>query len=101
MERTSGLTIRVPAQADRDSPRPTLDNGQLRVRHVYAPDDRPRVLVEVDGEWHAGVLRKWSQDPTGAWWGSVAWGRSTGTRFLDTVPSDRIWADTDEVLPGR
>ena len=99
MDRTSELTIRIPAQAGRDSPRPTAENGQLRVRRVYAPDERPDVLVEVDGEWHRGVLRKWSQDPTGAWWGSVAWGRSPGRRFLDTVHSDRIWAATDEAPP--
>ncbi|CAA9384141.1 MAG: hypothetical protein AVDCRST_MAG32-1862 [uncultured Nocardioides sp.] len=90
--------IRVPVQAGRDTPRPTA--LQLRVRHVYAADERPDVLVQVDGEWHRGVLRKWSQDVQGGWWGSVAWGRTPGTRFLDTFPGDLIWEDTDEVHPG-
>lgn len=97
MEGLPDVTIRVPVQADRDTPRPTVP--QLRVRHVYAEGERPRVLVRVDGEWHHGVLRKWSQDPQGGWWGSVAWGRTPGTRFLDTFPGDHIWEDTDGLPP--
>lgn len=99
MERLPSVTvIRVPAQADRATRRPA--SAKLRVRHVYAPDERPKVLVQVDGEWRRGELRKWSQDPQGAWWGSVAWGRTPGTRFLDTFPGDAIWEDTDGMPPN-
>ena len=100
MERTSEVTIKVPAQADRAARRAdTADALQLRVVHVYAAHERPSVLVQVDGRWHQGELRKWSQDPTGDWWGSVAWGRSPGARFLDTFPGDRIWDDGEGAVP--
>jgi hypothetical protein len=98
---TSDVRIRVPAQADRTASRGDVaDEVQLRVRHVYAPEERPSVLVHVQGEWRRGELRKWSQDPTGAWWGSVAWGRSPGARFLGTFPAERIWEAGDGPPPG-
>lgn len=64
--------------------------------HVPKPDDRPDVLVEVDGMWLAGELRMWVQGDDEAWSAQVQW-RPAGThsRRIDTFPQARVRLDDE------
>ena len=71
----------------------------LRSVIVYPPDDRPAVLVQVDREWYAGELRRWSLDPFGGWWGTVSWRPLPGAASVNTFPARRIWEDREDAHP--
>lgn len=75
------------AQTDREYGPCNDHAAQLRAVKTYRPDERPNVLVEVDGDWCQGELRQWSQDPEGGWWADVRWRRGQGRgTHLDTFP---------------
>ena len=65
---------------------------RMKPQHrVYRPDERPDVGVLVDGVWHVGELRMWSQLGDGSWVGDVQWRPADEpTRYLDTFSADRI-----------
>lgn len=57
--------------------------------HVYRPDERPDIEVEVDGTWHPGELRGW-WDRDGRRLVNVSWRPQAGITYIDTVPADRV-----------
>lgn len=59
---------------------------------TFRPDERPDVLVTVDGVEYPGELRAWQERADG-WWANVQWRTGPGVMFLDTVPADRVRPD--------
>ena len=88
-------------QADAEHSLRDIHTAGLRAVETYAPDDRPPVLVHVDGDWHPGELRQWSRDPAGGWWAQCSWRRAPGATFLDTFPAQRVWEDREDVHPAN
>ena len=57
---------------------------------VYSPADRPEVEVLVEGTWHYGELRMWTQHRDGSWSANVMWTRAHGENRLDTFPAENV-----------
>lgn len=57
--------------------------------HVYRPDERPDIEVEVDGRWYPGELRGW-WDRGGRRLMNVQWRQAVGLTRLETIPAERV-----------
>ena len=77
---------------------------------VYRPDERSHVVVMVDGTWHEGELRMWSQTADGSWQGKRAVAAHTVSHasaayvhaaVLFSCGSPRIVEGFSMRLPGR
>ncbi len=64
------------------------------VDSTLPPADRPEVEVLVDGTWHYGELRMWTQHDDESWSANVVWSRAHGANRLDTFLAETFgrWA---------
>ena len=61
------------------------------MRHtVYKPHERPEVEVLIDGTWHYGELRMWTQDNAGAWSAQVTWSRAVAENLIGTFSAGDV-----------
>lgn len=63
---------------------------------VFRPDERPDILVTIEGVEYPGELRMWQQRDDGSWWAQVNWRSASGSTRIDTVPADDVRADETE-----
>lgn len=68
-------------------------------RIVYSPLERPDVEVLVDGTWWPGEVRMATELDDGTWTHNVQY-RTDAGQFVETVPDDRIRADTVDRARG-
>ena len=63
---------------------------------AYRPDERPDVLVTVEGVEYPGELRMWQQREDGSWWAQVNYRSEPGANRIDTVHADEVRPDMTE-----
>lgn len=56
---------------------------------VYAPADRPLCEVNIDGTWHPGEVRMWTQHDD-RWTAQVTYSTAAGDNRIDTFTADRV-----------
>ena len=49
----------------------------------------------VEGAWHHGELRMWTQHGDGSWSANVMWSRAYGENRLDILPAENVRPMTD------
>jgi hypothetical protein len=57
---------------------------------VSRPHERPEVKVLVDGAWHYGELRMWTQHADRTWSAQVTWTRAAGENLIGKFPASEI-----------
>lgn len=62
---------------------------------VYAPADRPLCEVELDGTWHPGEVRMWTQHDHG-WEAQVTYSLGPGDNRIGTFEQTHIRPVTDD-----
>ncbi len=88
--RHPGHPVRHPGHPVRHPGHPVRHPGHP-VR--YPVEERPEVDVRhADGDWYAGRLHAWLQDPAARsrWWAVVTYYVATGIQHYGAVPADDV-----------
>lgn len=56
---------------------------------VYAPAERPLCEVDIDGTWHPGEVRMWTQHDDG-WTAQVTYSLAAGDNRIGTFDQARV-----------
>ncbi len=75
----------------------SLDGMEAR---VYRPDERPDVLVTVEGVEYPAELPMWQQREDGSWWANVN-GSLDGQRYVGTFSAAVVRLDERDYCARR